>query len=159
MNDRINFILKDQEFLVYLNNNKDLEVDRVFCHHDITHFLDVCRIAMIINLERKLNIDKEIIYAVGLLHDIGRWVEYNIGKDHAIASAELAESILRRCQFTNIEINEIILAIKSHRDKEHTTDLSSIIYEADKASRLCFNCNAKDSCKRFLNGEFYYLKY
>lgn len=35
--------------------------------------------------------------------------------------------------------------IKSHRDKKYTTDLSSIIYEADKASRLCFNCNAKDN--------------
>lgn len=157
--DRINCILKDQEFLKYLSKNEELEVERVFCHHDINHFLDVCRIAMIINLEKGLNIDKELIYASGLLHDIGRWVEYNTGKDHAIASAELAVGILKTCQFTDIEIKEIVLAIKSHRDKEHTTDLSRILYEADKVSRSCFNCTAKDKCKRFLNGESYYFKY
>ncbi|OLS01902.1 HD domain-containing protein [Tissierella creatinophila] len=157
--DRINCLLEDAEFLMFLKKNEELEVERVFCHHDITHFLDVCRIAMIINCERELNIDKELIYAAGLLHDIGRWVEYTTGKDHAIASAQLAEAILKRCQFTDIEIKEITLAIISHRDKEHITDLSSLLYEADKASRPCFNCNAKNKCKRFLNGEIYYLKY
>lgn len=157
--DRINCLLEDEEFLMFLRKNEELEVERIFCHHDISHFLDVCRIAMIINYERKLNIDKELIYAAGLLHDIGRWVEYITGKDHALASAELAESILKKCEFTNIEIKEITLAIRSHRDKEHTTDLSSILYEADKTSRSCFNCSAKDKCKRFFNGELYYLKY
>lgn len=157
--DRINCILEDKEFQMYLKKNEELEVDRIFCHHDITHFLDVCRIAMIINLERKLNINKELIYGGGLLHDIGRWVEYNTGKDHALASAELAEPILRRCGFTQLEIEEITLAIRSHRNKEHRTDLSSILYEGDKASRLCFNCKAKDKCKRFSNGELYYFKY
>lgn len=157
--DRVNCILQNKEFQSFLNKNKELEVDRVFCHHDIIHLLDVCRIAMIINYERELNIDKELIYAAGLLHDIARWIEYKTGKDHALASAELAEPILRRCKFTDIEIDEILLAIKSHRDKEHKTDLSSILYQADKESRLCFDCKAKDKCKRFLNGEIYYLKY
>lgn len=157
--DRVNCIIKDEEFLGFLKNNEELEVERVFCHHDITHFLDVCRVAMIINLEKGLNINKELIYAVGLLHDIGRWVEYKTGKDHAIASAELAEGILKRCDFNNTEIKEILLAIKSHRNKEHKTDLSKVLYEADKISRPCFTCKAKDSCKRFFNGETFYLKY
>lgn len=157
--DRINLILEDKEFLSYLKRNKELEVDRVFCRHDITHFLDVCRVAMIINLEENLAIDKEIIYASGLLHDIGRWMEYERGKDHALASSELAEPILRRCKFVDDEISEIILAIVSHRDKEHKSDLSRIIYKADKISRPCFDCNAKAECKRFLNGEIYYLEY
>lgn len=157
--DRINCLLEDKEFLMCLKKNEELEVDRLFCHHDITHFLDVSRIAWIINLESQLNIDKELIYAAGLLHDIARWVEYTTGKDHAIASAELGEAMLERCQFTKIEIKEILLAIKSHRGKEHTTDLSRVLYQADKASRPCFNCDARDKCKRFLNGESYYLKY
>ena len=72
MMDRITCILKDKEFNMYLKNNEELEEDRIFCHHDITHFLDVCRVATIINLERGLNIDKELIYATGLLHDIDR---------------------------------------------------------------------------------------
>lgn len=159
MEDRINLILNDEEFQNHLNNNRNMEVDRIFCHHDIVHLLDVCRIAMIINLEQNLNIDKETIYASGLLHDIGRWVEYKTGKDHAIASAELAEPILLRCGFTHAEIQEILLAIRSHRKKDHSTDLSRILFQADKASRLCLNCNAKGECKRFFNGETYRLKY
>lgn len=157
--DRINCILKDKEFNMYLKNNEELEEDRIFCHHDIIHFLDVCRVATIINLEREFNIDKELVYAVGLLHDIGRWAEYKTGQDHSIASAELAEGILKRCEFTNLEIEEIALAIRSHRNKENSTDLSSILYEADKVSRLCLICKAKDKCKRFLNGEVYSLNY
>lgn len=157
--DRINCILKDKDFLIFLKKNEELEVDRIFCHHDIVHFLDVCRIARIINCERELEIDKELIYAAGLLHDIGRWVEYKTGKDHAIASAELAEAILIRSNFNQAERQEILLAIRAHRDKEHKTYLSSILYQADKASRLCFKCKAKNKCKRFLNGEIYYLKY
>ncbi len=157
--DRINCLLEDEEFQIFLKKNSELEVNRIFCHHDITHLLDVCRIAMIINYERELKIEKELIYAAGLLHDIGRWVEYENGRDHAEVSAELALPLLKRCKFTNSEIEEITLAIRSHRKKEHESDLSAILYEADKSSRLCFNCDAKDKCKRFLNGELYYLKY
>lgn len=157
--DKINCILEDKDFQMFLKQNKELEEERIFCHHDLTHFLDVCRIAMLINYEKELNIGKELIYAAGLLHDIGRWVEYKTGKDHALASVELAGPILKRCQFTSTEIQEILLAIKFHRNKEYKTDLSSILYKADKESRLCSNCKAKYKCKRFLNGENYYLKY
>lgn len=157
--ERINCILKDKEFNMYLKNNEELEENRIFCHHDITHFLDVCRVATIINLERGLNIDKELIYATGLLHDIGRWVEYKTGKDHAILSADLSREILKRCGFTKGEIEKIDLAIRSHRNKEHSTDLSNILYEADKLSRPCVSCKSKDKCKRFLSGEVYTLKY
>lgn len=158
-NDRISLIIRDQDFQTYLNRNIDMEKDREFCRHDMVHFLDVCRISMIINLERGSNIDKEVIYAAGLLHDIGRWVEYQRGEDHAIASAKLAEAILKRCKFTDIEIKEILLAIESHRIKDHPTDLSKILYEADKASRFCLTCKAIRKCKRFFNGEIYKLDY
>lgn len=157
--DRVNCILKDNEFLKNLEKNKEAEKERIFCHHDIIHFLDVCRIATIINYEKELNIDKELIYAAGLLHDIGRWIEYRTGEDHAITSARLAEPILRRCNYTESEIGEILLAIKAHRGKDHKTDLSSIIYQADEESRACFECDAKEKCKKFLNGETYYLLY
>lgn len=79
------------------------------------HLLDVCRISWILNLEEGLLIDKERIYAAALLHDIGRWVEYETGQDHAMASGELAEDILDRCGFSGNEKADIIEAIKSHR--------------------------------------------
>ncbi len=150
---RVNCILKDSDFLNYIGKNKKLEENRIFCHHDMNHLLDVCRISWILNLEEKLLINKETIYAAALLHDIGRWVEYQTGKDHAIASGELAEGILDRCGFLNSEKTHIIDAIKNHRKKEHLTDLSRILYKADKLSRPCYYCKSINQCKRFQNGQ------
>lgn len=157
--ERVNCILEDIDFLKYVAKTKKLEEDRIFCHHDLNHLLDVCRISWILNLEEKLLIDKEKIYAAALLHDIGRWVEYETGQDHAIASGELAESILDRCGFSDNEKVDIIRAIKNHRKKEHSTDLSRILYKADKLSRPCFNCEAISQCKRFQQAQKQVLLY
>ena len=151
--ERINCILSNYEYISYLDKNKANEKDRIFCHHNIIHFLDVCRIAWIINLEEQLNLNKEIVYAVGLLHDIGRWQEYEMNISHEIASANLAENILNKCEFTEEEKSLILTAIKNHRTKKNTDDLSRIIYTADKVSRPCFNCTAIGKCKKFQNNE------
>lgn len=151
--ERINCILSNDEYISYLDKNKTSEKDRIFCHHDIIHLLDVCRIAWIINLEEQLNLNKEIVYAVGLLHDIGRWQEYEMNISHEIASANLAENILNKCKFTEEENNLILTAIKNHRTKKNTDDLSRIIYTADKVSRPCFNCTAIGKCNKFQNNE------
>lgn len=157
--ERVNCILEDADFVRYIAKNKESEKERIFCHHDLNHLLDVCRISWILNLEEELSIDKEKIYAAGLLHDIGRWMEYETGRDHAIVSGELAEGILDRCGFSADEKTQIVEAIKSHRKKEHSTDLSRILYRADKLSRPCFNCEAIGKCKRFRCGEKPTLSY
>ena len=83
--------------LVYIGED---EKDRIYCKHNIEHFLDVARIAYIINLEKKMNYDKDIIYAVALLHDIGRHREYQEGVNHHQASADIAKDILRQTGYT-----------------------------------------------------------
>lgn len=145
---RINCILEDVGFLEHIAKIKKMEKNRIFCCHDLNHLLDVCRIAWIINLEEKLLIEKEKVYAAALLHDIGRWVEYETGRDHAAVSGELAEDILDRCGFSDNEKTDIIIAIRAHRKKEHSTGLGRILYRADKLSRPCFNCEAIDQCKK-----------
>lgn len=150
---RINQILKNEEYIKYLKKNKEAEGDRIYCHHDIEHFLDVSRIAYIISLEEKLSLDKEILYAMGLLHDIGRWMEYESGMDHALASKELAEEILRDCEFRESEIQEILAAIESHRNIKSTSLLGDLLYRADKLSRNCLHCSAIGTCKKFQKGE------
>lgn len=150
---RVNSILKDEEFKKYVSRNAESEQDRIFCHHDRNHFLDVCRIGWILNLEGNLGIDKEIIYASGLLHDIGRWAEYATGEDHAAVGGKLADGILTRCGFSNEERTSIVEAIACHRKKEHPSDLSRILYRADKLSRACFDCKASDKCKKFKDGD------
>ena len=151
--EKINSILSDEEYISYLEKNKNNEECRIFCHHDITHFLDVSRIAWILNLEENLNLDKEVVYAASLLHDIGRWQEYEMNINHEIASANLAENILNKYEFTEKQKHMILTAIRNHRSKENTDNISRIIYTADKLSRPCFNCAAIDKCKRFKDGE------
>ena len=157
--ERINYILHDPEFLNYLKKNQEAEADRIYCHHDLAHFLDVSRIAYILSLEEKLNIDKAILYAMGLLHDIGRWMEYENGIDHAIASKELASGILQKCEFSEIERKEILTAIEGHREKGDISLLGDILYRADKLSRNCTLCNGRITCKKFQNDEKPYLHY
>ena len=158
--DRINKILRNEQFNMFINKNMIAEKDRVFCHHDLNHLLDVARIAYIMSLEENLDIAKDLIYATALLHDIGRWKEYESGEDHAVISSDLCEEILCKANFTKQEIKLIKNAIKNHRIKDnHESKLSKIIYESDKASRFCFDCKGKLLCKRFLKGEKFEFTY
>jgi uncharacterized protein len=125
------------------------EKEREFCGHDMVHFLDVARIAMLFNLEENRKpIRKDWIYGAALLHDIGRFVQYENGTDHAKASAELAPKILKDCGYSKEEIQIITEAIANHRNKKvkNGSDLNGILYRADKASRPCYGCLMEPQC-------------
>lgn len=131
-----------------INKIKELEKERIFCGHNVSHFLDVARIAYIENLENNLKISKELIYATALLHDIGRYLEYLNGTTHEQASAVLAKTILQDCSFNPKEQDEILDAIRQHRNSstKQQNDLAGIIYRADKKSRACLFCQVQDQC-------------
>ena len=76
------------------------EADRIFCNHSFNHFMDVARIAYILNLERNFSLSRNIIYAAALLHDIGRAKQYIEGIPHEEAGAEISKVILTDCQET-----------------------------------------------------------
>lgn len=143
---RVNCILNNHKYKDYINKNSICEEERIFCKHNLEHFLDVSRIAYIMALEEGVDASKEIIYAIGLLHDIGRWVEYQGGESHEKASFRLSEEILDECGFNNEEKEIILQGILNHRNKE-ATGLNKIIYLADKRSRACFLCKAESLCK------------
>lgn len=145
--DRVNYILQNNSYKEYVKLNEEYEKDRIFCHHDMQHFLDVARIAYIQCLERNLNIEKDVIYATALLHDIGRWKEYKYGISHELAGVELAKDILEECEYSEEEKAMILEAIGSHRKKDNLTgSLNEIIYISDKLSRNCFNCKGEELC-------------
>ncbi|MCF0149379.1 MAG: HD domain-containing protein [Clostridium sp.] len=143
--ENVNIILKHPKYKALLEELNNLEKERIFCNHTLEHFLDVARIAYIMVLEKRLDYSKEVIYAIALLHDIGRVLEYNNGVDHHIASAELAEELLEFTSFSDEEKTLIIKSIKDHR-RESQDELSKIIYKSDKLSRNCFNCKAYKQC-------------
>lgn len=146
--DRIDRILRCAAFQENLDKIKAAEKDRIFCRHDIAHFLDVARIAVIISLDEGLDIDRELIYGAALLHDIGKHQQYAGGIPHERASVIIAADILPKCGFSDIEADVIIGAIESHRDDSVALEASlrGVLYRADKASRSCFACAAEGDC-------------
>ena len=162
----IDTIRKHPLYKEHYGKLQELEKGRVFCHHDMAHFLDVARIAHIHNLERDLKIRKEVIYAAALLHDIGIDRQYTEKIPHERASAEIAEQILndvatgtapaeiagseqerRRETFSGEERDEILQAILGHRKRRGGMGaLEELLYVSDKQSRSCFACAAKEGC-------------
>ena len=147
--DRINQILYHPLFKIYMEANAVKEQGRIFCRHNMSHVLDVARIAYILNMEEEHQVSKDMIYAAALLHDIGRHVQYETGEKHAYVSARLAPEILRNCGFEKDEIAEIVDAIYHHSDKTEIDDkgLRTLIAKADRTSRACFACQAAEECK------------
>ena len=45
--ERVDKILQHKKFQKYVKKNKKAEKERIFCRHDMVHFLDVARIAWI----------------------------------------------------------------------------------------------------------------
>lgn len=142
---RVNEILQNKKYKFYLNRLGQLEKKREFCNHTIEHFLDVARIAYIIILEEKLNYSKEVIYAIALLHDIGRVLQYEEGIPHHSGSVEIAKEILNEISFDEEEKASILTSIEEHKEGSEK-ELSKIIYISDKLSRNCFNCKAEENC-------------
>lgn len=150
---RVNQIMNHPDFQFYLKEIEKFESGRIFCKHDIVHFFDVARIAYILKLENRLKVSKEIIYAAALLHDIGRYLEYKENIPHDQASVQLAEPLLADTKFNQTEREIILSAISSHRQIPVTTsemnesqELTYILFHADKSSRLCPFCPAKEAC-------------
>ena len=145
--ERVDKVMRHHVFKDELKKIENAEVDRVFCKHDITHLLAVARILYILVLEEKMDIKKDFVYAVALLHDIGRYEQYANSIPHNEAGAIIAERILKDCDFTKEECKCAVAAIRNHRyAKNDEATFEHLLYRADKLSRDCFNCSADKEC-------------
>jgi putative nucleotidyltransferase with HDIG domain len=163
---RVEMLLKDAQYNEYINRNVSEGIEK-FCQHDLRHHIDVARIAYILVLEHNdLNYfvkesklsgklaAKEVIYAAGLLHDIGKWKEYRSGVDHAALGARLAREILPRAFFNPTEIEHICQAIFEHRNiNRDMSFLGERLHRADNLSRVCSQCEYISKCPKVKNKE------
>jgi len=157
--ERVEKLLSLPLYQEYLAQNEEKEKERKFCVHNWQHFLDVARLTYILLLESpdqdKLAAEmgsqvKELAYAAALLHDIGKWQEYETGEDHALVSAKLARALLLDADFTDLETNLICQAIEEHRTASTPqTVLGYYLKKADKLARLCRFCAAQKECYKF----------
>ena len=95
-----------------------------------------------------VGLDPDKAFVLGLLHDIGRHLQYTQNIPHDEAGAQLAEIIMADCGFSPAERAEIMQAILQHRgDGDRSRDgLAALLYRADKASRACLFCTAEPEC-------------
>lgn len=150
---RVNQLLDDEEYYRSMQKINVIEKERLYCKHGFEHGLNVARIAYAYLLEQGDNfLSKELVYAAALLHDIGRWVEYETGEDHAEASVRLALPILKACQYNTEDIQVILIGIREHRlhHEAGLTSLGKALALADDWSRDCRNCSAQSSCYKFV---------
>ena len=146
--ERIQCVLNHPEFKKSMSAIRMLEKDREFCCHGMEHLLDVARIAYILNLEEQAGIRKDVIYAAGLLHDVGKYLQYMNGTPHHVTSAEIGRKILEDAGYATEECDAVCQAIFTHRDSEAAKEriLGDILYRADKLSRACYVCPASEQC-------------
>ncbi len=145
---RLNQLICHPLFLERMDQIEQMEKQRPFCRHGWEHCMDVARTMAFLNEERKLGLSRELLYALALVHDLGRVEEYQHGIPHNEAGAVLAEKLLQECGFDSLEIACTTEAVRSHRDRrEKEGILTSLLIEADKKTRPCFRCRAREQCK------------
>lgn len=149
--DRVNAIWKHPVYQEYYHRLEKLEAERIFCRHQMPHLLDVARIARIRSLEDGLELDTEVIYAAAILHDIGKSLQYEEKIPHETAGVRLAGEILdslpEEDAFTEEEKKMILTAIQGHRRLRRDPEpLERLLYESDKASRMCLACPSEGLC-------------
>lgn len=145
---RVQKVIHHPEFKKAMEMIDILEKKRKFCGHGIEHLMDTARIAYIENIETSLGFEKDVVYSAGLLHDVGKYLQYTQGIDHHIGSERLAAEILSDAGYNEEERDIICRAIITHRSRKASaaTPLGSILYKADKISRACYICEAADRC-------------
>lgn len=148
---RVNAILKAPLYRRCYARLEELEKERIFCCHQMPHLLDVARIAYILNIEQNLGLEKEVIYAASILHDIGKYAQYEDGTPHEQSGEKIASEILDSlpddAAFSEEEKRMILTAIRGHRKlREDAKPLERLLYTSDKASRMCFACPAESEC-------------
>ena len=149
--ERVNAILAHPLYQKYYRRLEKLEQGRIFCRHQMPHLLDVARIAYITSLEHNMGLEKELVYAAAILHDIGKCAQYEEGIPHEQAGEQFAAEILAALPedhaFSGEEKKRILTAIRGHRKlRENPEPLEWLLYTGHKASRMCFTCPAEGEC-------------
>lgn len=129
-------ILHHPEFLRLQEQILELEKDRIYCRHDLTHLLDVCRMAWIMYLEdcrqndkRKMSEEKDRFYVTGLLHDIGRAAQYETGEHHAPAGQRIAAGILNDISYPQEWMEETLQIVGEHHGRTRENGSAPVLAE------------------------------
>jgi len=164
---RVELLINEALYNEHMQRNVSQEVEPKIYEHGFHHHLDVARITYILILEHNdLNYfvresglsgklaAKEVIYAAGLLHDIGKWKEYKEGIEHASYGAMVARDILPRAFFNPNEVDIICRAIYEHSNiSKDMSFLGERVHRADNLSRVYTERDFREQCSTMKNKE------
>lgn len=151
---RFQKIMKHPLFEQSMNRIVQMEKERIYCKHGMEHCLDVARICTLLFVKNNQEADRDLIYGIALLHDLGRSQE----GDHSEASVKMAKTILPECGYEENETELICQVIESHSGRIPKATMEQLLQQkelelkeyfkmADQLSRNCFCCQASDTCK------------
>ena len=118
--------------------------------HDLEHSKRVYNTCL--KLAQDESVDLNVLKASALLHDIARVEEDNDptgNTDHAILGSKKAETILRKLEFPEEQIQKITHCILTHRfrnNQEPKTREAQILFDADKLD----SCGALSIARGFI---------
>ena len=155
-------ILSDERYIDKLNTIDNIESNRCYCKHNITHSREVARILSDLSKERELDNYDELSMIMGYLHDIGRADDYE--GMHNECSSEFARVLLEEYGLDEDSINLICYAIDNHSGRMPIDDIYKCIQEntvedriedtwakllriADQLSRDCYKCEVASTCR------------
>ncbi len=151
--NRLEKILNNPLYWDYLHKNHQKEIERIYCKHNWEHLALTAQLTQKLLREKKLTlasdplVNLEIVGAAGILHDIGRWLQYETGEDHAQTGSRLARPLLEQAGYSQAEIDLVCQAILEHnKGKEAQSLLGQMLCLADDLSRPCSTCQAQKGC-------------
>lgn len=102
--------------------------------HDSQHIYRVLYYAL--DIAKEFDVDKEVLIAASLLHDIGREAQNNNPEyDHAIIGADMAYDFLRGKGWSDSDASHVKACISTHRYRNNNPPESieaKILFDADK---------------------------
>lgn len=161
-------LLKHPEFKRIQEEIAVWEQERIYCRHEMSHALDVCRMAWIMYLETYIQYEnrcdrtndletvKDRIYVSGLLHDIGRASQYATGEHHSLAGGRIAEQILTDIGYPAKWKEETLKIVTAHHGRdgqagcapEKNDQLQAAVTEGKEIKDLAFFIQRADHMSR-----------
>ena len=105
--------------------------------HTLDHIKRVYTLSM--QIADGLQVSTRVVEAAALLHDVGRPRESETGISHSILSGEMSKPLLQELGYSEIEIDQITDAIRTHRFSEGIEPNSlegKILSDADKLDAM-----------------------
>jgi uncharacterized protein len=105
--------------------------------HTLDHTMRVHTLSL--QLSEGLAVNRRVLEAAALLHDIGRPREAETKVSHSIASGEMGRDILAEIGYSDSEIRQVVSAIRTHRFGEGIRPTSlegEILSDADKLDAI-----------------------